>query len=79
MNNIADYLFAKDTFEKLKRVNFIALLCDGSTNYNIDEQEVVYMFVDLDTIVPTLFFFEVLKLEASHDTVSVYGAIKDAF
>ena len=41
INNTADYLFEKDTAEKLKQVNFIALLCEGSTNSSIDEQEVV--------------------------------------
>ena len=80
INNTADYLFEKDTVEKLKQVNFIALLCDGSTDSSIGEQVVVYvMLVDPDTFVPTLSFFEVLKLETSQDAVGVHGAIKDAF
>ena len=74
INNIADYLFEKDAVEKLKRVNFIALLCNGSTDSSTDEQEVVYvMFVDPDTFVPTLSFFKVLKLETSQDAVGVLG------
>ena len=42
-------------------MNFIAILCDGTTDTSITEQEVVSgFFVDPDTIEPTLTFFECL-------------------
>ena len=80
VNNIADYFFQKDLYEKLVRVNFIAILCDGSTDRSVTEQEVVYvMFTDPDTFKPTLSFFEVLGLDSSQDATGICDAIKAAF
>ena len=41
---ISEFFFQKDIYEKLLRVNFIAILCDGTTDTSITEQEVVYIF-----------------------------------
>ena len=66
--------------QKLLRVNFIAILCDGTTDVSITEQEVVYVFlVDPDTMEPTLTFFESLGLEESQDANGIFEAIKKAF
>ena len=47
----------------MTRVNFIAILIDGTTDRAIKEQEVLYaMFVDPDTHKPTLTYFECLEL-----------------
>ena len=61
-------------------MNFIAKLCDGTTDTSINEQEFVYFFVvDPDTIEPKLTFFECLRLESSQDTNSILDAIMVAF
>ena len=53
--------FFKNIHKKLLWMNFIAILCDGTTDTSITEQEVVSgFFVDPDTIEPTLTFFECL-------------------
>ena len=47
---IAEYFFEENIKNKLVLVNFLALLCDGSTGKIITEQEVVYViFTDLET------------------------------
>ena len=62
VKSIARYLFDEDIKEKLMRVNFIAILIDGTTDKAIKEQETLYvMFVDPDTHKPTLAFFECLE------------------
>ena len=67
-------------YEKLLRVNFIAILCDRTADTSIIEREVVYIvFVDSDTIEPKLTFFECLGLESSQDANSILDAIKVAF
>ena len=61
-------------------MKFIAILCDGTTDRSITEQEVLYiMFVDPDTLEPKLAFLECLGLESSQDVVGVLDAIKAAF
>ena len=65
---IYEFFFQKDIYKKLLLVNFITILCDGTADTSITEQEVVYVFfVDLDTIKCTLTFFECLGLESSQD------------
>ena len=45
--------------KKLTRVNFVAILIDGTTDRSVKEQEVLYvMFVDPDTHKPCLAFFQ---------------------
>ena len=41
INSVADYLFKTTVAEKLKRVNFIAIFCDGATDQSVTEQEVI--------------------------------------
>lgn len=43
VNSVADYLFIKDIVERLKKANFVAVLCDGPTDISVTEQEVVYV------------------------------------
>ena len=50
-------LFDKDIRNKLERVNFIAVFCDGSTDSAVIEKECIYiMFCDPDTFEPVLKF-----------------------
>ena len=47
---ILEYLFVGTVKKKLELVNFIAVLCDGSTDNSVTEQEVLYViFVDPET------------------------------
>ena len=56
------------------------ILCDGTTDTSITEQEVIYIFfIDPDTMKPTLSFFECLRLEDSQDANGIFDAIKAAF
>ena len=41
IKSIAEYFFKQDMYSKLVRVNFIAILCNGTINMSITEQEVV--------------------------------------
>ena len=43
MNSVADYLFIKDIVERLKKANFVAVICDGPTDVSVTEQEVVHV------------------------------------
>ena len=59
--SIAEYFFEEDTRNKLESVNFLAVLCDGSTDNSIIEQEVVYViYTDPETHLPVLKFFRVV-------------------
>ena len=50
-------LFDKDVRNKLERVNFIAVFCNGSTDSAVFEKECIYiMFCDPDTFEPVLKF-----------------------
>ena len=61
IKSTASYLFDIDVRKKLTRVNFIAILVDGTTDRAVTEQEVLYvMYVDPDTHKPTLSYFEVI-------------------
>ena len=81
INSIASYLFEEDLRKKLNRVNFVAILIDGTTDRAVKEQEVLYvMFVDPDTHKPTLAFFEVLEMDDFNQTaVGMMEAIKSSF
>ena len=78
INSVADYLFETTVAEKLKRVNFIAILCDGATDQSMTEQR-SYMFRDPDTLLPVLKFFNIATPELSQDAVGLKEAIKNAF
>ena len=64
-------------YSKLVRVNFIAILCDTTTNVSFIEQEVVYVFfVNQDSMQPTL---ELFGLDSSQDATGIYDAMNDNF
>ena len=44
-HSISEFLFKDNLYKKLLRVNFIAILCDETTDASITEQEVVYVFL----------------------------------
>ena len=80
VNSIAEYLFNKDVGESLKKVNFLAVLCDGSTDISVTEQEVVYVsYRDPVTLLPTLKIFNVVAPKDSQDAPGLKEAIKDSF
>ena len=77
---ISEFFSSKRYTQETFIVNFIAILCDGTKDTSITEQDVVYIFfIDLDTTEPTLTFFECLGLESSQDTNGILDAIKVAF
>lgn len=76
---ISQSLFDVKVKEKLKRVNFITVLCDGATDAAIIEKECIFvLFVDPDTFLPTMTFFE-LKDVPSQDAPGIETAIREAF
>ena len=61
-------------------MNFIAILCDGTTDTGITEQEVVYVFfIDPETIERTLTFSECQGLERSQDANGILDNKKVEF
>ena len=57
---ISEYLFVDNMNKKLHLVNFITILCDGSSDNNIIEQEVLYViFTNPETFKPSMKFFAV--------------------
>ena len=58
---ISKCLFAENVKKILHLVNFIAILCDGSTDNSVIEQEVLYViFTYPETLKPTMKFFKVI-------------------
>ena len=52
---ISGYLLEETVKKKLELVNFITVLCDGSTDNSFTEQEVIYIiFVDSEKFKPTI-------------------------
>ena len=77
---IGDCLFDENVKKKLELVNFISILCDGSTNKGVTEQEVLFVvFTDPETHLPTMTFFEVVAPEESRYAPSLKQAIIQAF
>ena len=69
----------RNVISKLKRVNFITVLCDGSTDAAIVKKECIFvLFVDSDTFQPTMTFFA-LKDVPSQDAVGINKTIREAF
>ena len=67
IDSISEFLFKDNLYKKFLRVNFVAILCDGTTDASITEQEVDYVF------------FVGLGLEDSRDANGIFEAIKKAF
>ena len=77
---ISKYLFEENVKKKLHLVNFIAILCDGSTDNSVIEQEVLYViFTDPETFKPTMKFFEVVATADSQDAPGLKNAIFATF
>ena len=81
ISSIACYLFDVDIREKICRLNFIAILIDGTTDRAIKEQEVLYtMFVDPDSHKPTLAYFDCLEIHDLDQTADgMLEAIRRSF
>ena len=80
INSISDYFFRSEVIDKIKSVNFIGILCDGSVDSSVNEQEVIYVtFTDPDTQNPTLKFLHVVSPEIGQDAAGLKEAIKYAF
>ena len=78
--DIAGYFFQEDVKKKIEVVNFITILCDGSTDKSITEQEIIYViYVDPDTNLPVMNFFETAASENSQDAPDLKEAIISAF
>ena len=76
--DIAEYFSQKDVKNKIEMVNFIAVLCDGSTDKSITKQEVTYIiYVDPDTNMPVMNFFEIAAPENSQDAPGLKEATMD--
>ena len=70
----------EDIQKKMELVNFIAVLCDGSTNKSITEQRVIYViYVDLKTNLSVIKFFEIAAPENSQDAPGLKKAIISTF
>ena len=67
IDSISEFLFKDNLYKKFLRVNFVAILCDGTTDASITEQEVDYVF------------FVGLGLEDSRDANGIFEAIKKVF
>ena len=77
---IAEYFFEENVKNKLASVNVLAILCDGSTDKIITEQEVVYViFTDPETHFPVLTFFYIIVPSVSQDAPGLKQAITDSF
>ena len=80
ISGIFEYLFEENVKKKLHLVNFIAILCDGSTDNSVIEQEVLYViFTDPETFKPTMKFFEVVAPADSQDAPGLKNAIFATF
>ena len=61
-------------------VNFLAVLCDGSTDKIVTEQEVVYViFTDPETHLAVLKFFHIIVPSVGQDAPGLKQAITDTF
>ena len=77
---ISEYLFDENVKKKFYLVNFITILCDGSTDNSIIEQEVLYViFTDPETFKPTMKFFEVVAPADSQDAPGLKNPIFATF
>ena len=74
------FFFQEDVKKKIEVVNFIAILCGGSTDKSITEQEIIYIIsVDPDTNMPMMNFFKIATPENSEDAPGSKEDIISAF
>ena len=80
IQKISFCLFDSNIASKIRRVNFISILCDGSTDASVTELEVIYIvFFDFDALKLVLSFFEVAALDESQDPTGLKKVIIEAF
>ena len=66
--------------KKLCKINFFAILCDGSTDYSITEQEVVYVaYANPDSFQPCLKLFHLASPKDSQDARRLKECILSPF
>ena len=64
----------------MKKVKFILILCDESTNSSVIGREVVYAkYTDQETFTPCLQFFECIAPKDSQNVSGLKHSIKNAF
>ena len=64
---------------KLLHVNFVSVLCDGSTDSSVTEKELIYViYVDPEKFAPTCSFFAI-KEPISQDANGIKQAIEESF
>ena len=74
----AKALYEREVKEKVKRANFVTVLCDGVTDAACIEKEVIYiLFVDPDEFKATLGFLTLKSVE-SQDAQGIASAITSA-
>ena len=72
--------FPNICLKRTKRKKFITILCDGSTDNSIIEQNVLYViFTDPETFKPTMKFFKVVAPADSQDAPGLKNAIFATF
>lgn len=65
---IAKYFLREEFEKKLTMVNFLPVLCNGSIDKSVSEQEIAYVaFADPETRKPSFVFFEVIAPSKSQD------------
>ena len=65
---IAKYFLQEEFEKKLTMVNFLPVLCNGSIDKSVSEQEIVFVaFADPGTRKPSFVFFEVIAPSKSQD------------
>ena len=75
-----EYFFQEDVKKKIEVVSFIAILCEGSTDKSIIEQEVIYVIsVDPDANLPVMIFSKIAAPENSQDAPGLKEAIISVF
>ena len=77
---ISECLLEEKVMKKLNLINFITIVCGGSTGNSIIEQEALYViFTDPETFKPTRKFFEVVATADSQNAPGLKNAIFATF
>ena len=77
---ISEYLLEEGVKKKLHLAHFIAILCDGSTDNSLTQQEILYViYTDPETFKPTMKFFKVSAPSYNQDAPGLKQAIFTIF
>ena len=71
--------FRSEVIDKIKRVNFIGILCDGSTDSSVNEQEVIYVTFTVPDIQKPTKCLHIVSPEIGQDADGLKEAIKYTF